>query len=345
MSTMMIHPLVKNWETVRFELMKSRISTLKLRISGSRLEPLILKLYKELDAKGFGFKPGVYLTDCWGCPDRSPVIGIPFYLADERLSRIEEELTGEVEDSSRIMRLLRHEAGHAINYAYRLWKKPGWEDAFGPFTKPYRDVFHPNSWSRHFVKHISVYRYGRTYAQKHPDEDFAETFAVWLTPRSNWRVRYGNWPVIKKLLYVDALMKEIRDAEIENSRIRLLNPVEKMTFTLAEHYGKKIDRFKPSIHGYIDDRLREVFSETRGARMKPASRLFEMRHPHIKRRLVYKSKLSEREALSIIRTLEMRSEAMKLAYHPSQEDRRVTDVVTLAADLARDYDYTGRLTG
>ena len=25
------------------------------------------------------------------------------------------------------------------------------------------------------------------YAASHPEEDFAETFAVWLTPRSNWR--------------------------------------------------------------------------------------------------------------------------------------------------------------
>ena len=135
-----------------------------------------------MEAKRFRFKPEVYLTDGWGCPDRTPVIGIPFYLADPRLARLEEEQTGEVEDPRTIMMLLRHEAGHAVNYAYRLWRRPSWGEIFGPFTKPYRDSFRPDRMSRHYVRHIAVYPYGRTYAQKHPDEDFAETFAVWLTP-------------------------------------------------------------------------------------------------------------------------------------------------------------------
>jgi hypothetical protein len=345
MSTIIIHTLVRSWKTIRFELMKSRISSFKLRVSGSPLEPYIRRLYKELDSKGFMFKPGVYLTDGWGCPDRSPVIGIPFYLADERLTRIEEELTGEIEDPARIMTLLRHEAGHAINYAYRLWHKSGWEDAFGSFTRPYKDVFHPDSMSRHYVRHISVHPYGRTYAQKHPDEDFAETFAVWLTPRSNWRARYRNWPVLKKLLYVDKLMKEIRQAPTEITRIHLINPVDKMTARLAEHYGKKIDRFRPSVRGFMDDKLLGVFSENRGARLRPASELFTKRSRHMKRRVAYRGKLSEREAVAILRTLEMRSDAMKLFYASRQEEQRVRDLVTLAVELAREYDYSGRLTG
>jgi hypothetical protein len=47
------------------------------------------------------------------------------------------------------------------------------------------------------------------YAQAHPDEDFAETFAVWLTPDLDWRARYRGWKAIAKLEYVDELMRSL----------------------------------------------------------------------------------------------------------------------------------------
>ncbi len=345
MSAKTIHSLVQSWETVRYELLNSRISDLNLTLQGSPVEPFVRRLYREMEAKGLRFKPDVYLTDGWGCPDRSPVIGIPFYLADERLARIEEEQTGEIEDGKRIMTLLRHEAGHAVNYAYRLWRRPSWEEVFGRFTRPYRDVFRPDHLSREYVKHISVYPYGRTYAQKHPDEDFAETFAVWLTPRSGWRLRYRTWPVMRKLLYVNGLMKEIRCRATDCPRVRRLRPVESMTILLADHYGKKSERYRRSARGYVDDRLREVFPPARGEMLRPASGLFRKLHTRLLERVVLWSALSEREAAAILRKLEIRADAMKLSYRPGQEGERVMDVVSLAVALALDYAYTGRLTG
>ena len=202
-----------DWETVRRRLLARRICNLGLRIKGSPVEPCIRQLRQELAAKGLDYAPAFYLTDTWGCPDRVPTIGIPFYLASAPLGRIEEEQTGSLEDVQTIMQLLRHETGHAINYAFRLWEQPGWKEVFGPFSKPYRDVFHPNPWSRRFVRHICSCPYRYTYAQKHPDEDFAETFAVWLTPRSGWRRKYRGWPAIEKLRYVDRLMRKICDQE------------------------------------------------------------------------------------------------------------------------------------
>ena len=194
MSTGLRLSLVNSWETVRYELLNSRICDLGLQIEGSPVEPFVGRLHRELEKKGFDFLPECYLTDSWGCPDGVPIIGIPFYLADKRLLRIEEEQTGVIENDQFIMMLLRHEAGHAINYAYRVYEDPTWGETFGRFSKPYRDSFRPNPFSRQFVRHIVHHQYGRTYAQKHPDEDFAETFAVWLTPRSNWRRHYRHWP-------------------------------------------------------------------------------------------------------------------------------------------------------
>src|SRR6516162_4975003 len=183
---------------------------------------------------------------------------MPFYLFDKRLARIEEEQTGEVEDGQHIMTLLRHEAGHAINYAYRLYKAPEWVETFGAFTKPYRDHFRPDPLSRGFVRHLVHHQYGRTYAQKHPDEDFAETFAVWLTPRSGWRRRYRTWPALRKLKYVDRLMKAIRDQEPRCKRATpLCSPVEELTLLVAEHYGQRAQRDRAAAQGYVDDKLRE----------------------------------------------------------------------------------------
>src|SRR5216683_5254960 len=136
--------LINGWETVRYELLNSRICEFGLRVEDSPIELYVHRLYRELEEKGLSFLPDVYPTDSWGCPDEVPVIGMPFYLFDKRLARIEEEQTGEVEDGQHIMTLLRHEAGHAVNYAYRLYKAAEWVQMFGTFTKPYRDHFRPH---------------------------------------------------------------------------------------------------------------------------------------------------------------------------------------------------------
>ncbi|MEN6427465.1 MAG: putative zinc-binding metallopeptidase [Phycisphaerales bacterium] len=232
-----------DWETVRQGLLARRICDFGLRIRGSSVEPCIRQLKRELAAKGLDFTPAFYLTDSWGCPDRVPAIGIPFYLASDPLGRIEKEQTGDLEDTQTVMQLLRHETGHAINYAFRLWEQPSWREIFGPFSKPYRDAFHPNPWSRRFVRHICSCPYRYTYAQKHPDEDFAETFAVWLTPRSGWRRKYHDWPAIEKLRYVDRLMRKLCDQQPQCKRGRLVNPVRELTMPLAEHYRRQAKRY------------------------------------------------------------------------------------------------------
>lgn len=345
MSAKTIQSLVQSWETVRYELLNTRISSLKLKIEGSPLERHVRRLRREMEAKRLRFRPVVYLTDGWGCPDRTPVIGVPFYLADPRLTRLEEEQTGDVEGPRTIMMLLRHEAGHAVNYAYRLWRRPSWGEIFGPFTKPYRDSFRPDRLSRHYVRHITAFPYGRTYAQKHPDEDFAETFAVWLTPRSGWRRRYRSWPALRKLIYVDKLMKEIRRDAPSNHRGRLLRPVDSLNLTLAEHYGKKAERFRRDARGYVDDRLREAFPPVRGAFARPASVLFKRYRERLVERMVLWSVLTPQESLALLRKLEARAAALKLGYRPGAEEERLMDVVSLVIALSLDYAYTGRLTG
>ena len=145
--------------------------------------------------RGIAFRPPVYLSDQWGCPDGTPLIGVPFYLADARLERIEAEHVGGVESDDEAMRYLRHEAGHAINYAFRLYERAGIRArCSATYARPYRERYRADPLSRAHVRHILGW-----YAQKHPDEDFAETFAVWLTPGLDWRTEYAGWPALAKL--------------------------------------------------------------------------------------------------------------------------------------------------
>lgn len=337
--------VLNSWETVRYELLNSRICDLGLGIEGTPVEAPIDKLYRELAGKGLQFRPEVYVSDSWGCPDEVPVIGIPFYLTDKRLARIEEEQTGEIEDSQVIMMLLRHEAGHAINYAYKLFQRPEWVEVFGSFSRPYRDSFRPNPFSRQFVRHIVHHQYGRTYAQKHPDEDFAETFAVWLTPRSGWRRRYRNWPALRKLQYVDQLIKSIRDESPRCTNGRLCTPVEEMDMLLVEHYGQRAERYRAAAQGYVDDKLREIFPEVRGRVLDAAGNLLRRHREELLSRIIRWSGVDEEDVNTLLSKLEGRADALDLSYRPRQVSDKLMDITALSTSLALNFAYTNRLTG
>jgi hypothetical protein len=337
-------PVVSGWDTTRYELLNMRICDMGLRIEGTPLEPAIEKVRREIAARGLKFQPRFYLCDSWGCPDEVPVVGVPFYLADERLRRIEEEQTGDIEDEAMLLMLLRHEVGHAYNYAYRLWERPDWVETFGRFHKPYREQFQPNPVSREFVRHLVHNEYGRLYAQKHPDEDFAETFAVWLTPRSAWRRKYRMWSAFRKLRYVDSLMRRIRPRRPLRSGGRLLSPVERMTMLLAQHYGQRVERYRAAAQGYVDDRLREVFPAGRLRSAAPAHALIRKHREYLVSRIPGWSGLSEADTGVILSKLEERARALGLKYPRSAASRKLMDVASLATALALHFAYTGRFT-
>ena len=183
---------------------------LELTIESSRLEDNIHQLYAELEQKGIVFRPYFWISDEWFTPDGIPGIAIPFYLFHPRLARLEFDQMLEVEGGTPewCMRILRHETGHAIDNAYRLRRKRKRQELFGRSSKPYPDYYTPKPYSKSFVQHLDMW-----YAQSHPDEDFAETFAVWLDPNSTWQERYADWPALKKLEYIDALMRGVAGKE------------------------------------------------------------------------------------------------------------------------------------
>jgi Putative zinc-binding metallo-peptidase len=239
-------------------LLDLRLSELELKIEGSDLEERIAELGKELEAKGLQFRPHFWLADEWFCPDGVPGIAIPFYLAHPRLRRLELTQMLEIEGGTRewCMMILRHEAGHAIENAYKLRQRPKRQAIFGKSSEPYPDSYAPKPYSRSFVVHLDSW-----YAQSHPDEDFAETFAVWLTPDSNWRERYKGWPALRKLEYVDALMRQIAGRAPAVATRRTPFSLASQRRTLRVHYRRKRRHYRVDARDTHDRDLRALFSD------------------------------------------------------------------------------------
>lgn len=238
----------------KHELLNTRICDLDLRIEGL-LARCINKLDKELTHKGLRFRPEYYFGESWGCVDRTISIEVPFYMAQPELIRLEKKYSERNENKHELMMTLRHEYGHAINYAYELYKEKKWQKIFGNFDQKYHDLYIPNPFSKQYVKYLEDY-----YAQKHPDEDWAETFAVWLDRSTAWRVTYGKTPALKKLEYVDKVIKTIRNKEPTVTRTGRDEPYEQIDCTVAEYYGIDPEKaFQEKFGEYVQD-LERIFT-------------------------------------------------------------------------------------
>ncbi|MGH8246619.1 MAG: putative zinc-binding metallopeptidase, partial [Gammaproteobacteria bacterium] len=239
-------------------LLDLRLRDLKLKIHGSLLERRIERLYEELERRDLRFHPHCWLSEEWFSPDGIPGIGIPFYLAHPRLVRLEARQMFDVEGGTDawFMQLLRHEAGHAICTAFQLHRRKHWRQLFGRFTKAYPREYIPRPESRNFVLHLDWW-----YAQSHPAEDFAETFAVWLRPRSNWRNQYVGWPVLRKLEYVDDLMRSIARTRPHVHSREQVEPLRSNRRTLRQHYDEKREAYGVDVPEVYDGDLRRLFPD------------------------------------------------------------------------------------
>jgi hypothetical protein len=225
------------WATLPTEeLLELRLCDLGLGIEGSALERRIDALYRELELAGLRFRPYVWLSTDWFAPHGMSGFAIPFFLAHPRLVQLEHRQMLEAEGGTRAwcMRLLRHETGHAIDNAYRLHRRAAWRAAFGAVSVPYRDTYAPRPDSRRFVHNLDHW-----YSQSHPLEDFAETFAVWLQPRSQWETVYGGWPALKKLRAVDAMMQSIAGRPPALRTTARPESIATLRVTLREYYERK----------------------------------------------------------------------------------------------------------
>jgi hypothetical protein len=321
------------------EILGKPIRDLGLKLEGSPLERFVQQLYRELERKGLKkFRPACYLTDEWGCPSGEPIIGIPFYLADPKLARLEKEMN-DLEDSRQIMMYLRHEAGHAINYAYALHKTPEWKHLFGPYRKPYRDAYRPIPFSRSFVRHMEGW-----YAQKHPDEDFAETFAVWLTPGSRWRQKYKGWPALEKLRYVDRTFRKLGSLDPVRPRGRTDITVEEMDTTVEDFYEAVLSEQPSPGDLPLDTDLQDIFNAGRRRKkgVRPAVELLRENHKSLVDKLTYWSGVPRPLIKKLVESIETRVEEMGLRVNLKQEKESLTELTVYATALAMNYVTRGK---
>lgn len=186
-------------------LLRTPVARLDLRPVGALAECLTT-IASDLETHGILFRPAWYLgtgdEDFW-TSDRAVSVNIPWQYANPTLWRLANRSARTAYTPEEMVRTLRHEAGHALCYAFELWREAGWQEVFGDSRAPYPDEFTPVEGSRDFVEYLIGVR--AHYAQKHSDEDWAETFACWLDPTSNWRQQYASWPgSLRKLEYVEA---------------------------------------------------------------------------------------------------------------------------------------------
>jgi hypothetical protein len=313
-------------------LLDVRLSRLRLRAEDGALGERIRQLGGELERAGLRFRPSVWLSTDWFSPDDVPGFAIPFFLAHPRLARLERRFMLEVEGQPRgwCMKLLRHETGHALDTAYALHRRKAWREHFGSVSAPYRSSYVPRPESRAFVHNLDDW-----YAQSHPAEDFAETFAVWLRSRGRWRSRYQGWPALRKLVYVDDLMREIAG---ERPRVRSRERPDSLTtlnLTLREYYRRKQAHYRRGDGSVYDRDLKRLF--TTGGTRKRASVFLRERRLVLRRQVARWTGQRPFQVDEVLRGMIRRARELDLRLaHPERETGEGSAVlVTLHAARIR----------
>lgn len=312
--------------STRDELLATRICDLGLAIEGTALEARVARLFDDLGRAGLRFRPHVWLSTDWFTPDGVIGFAIPFFLAHPRLTRLEHREMFEVEGGGHegCMKLLRHETGHAIDNAYRLRRRKRYRELFGSPSMPYRDSYAPRPSTREFVQHLDQW-----YAQSHPVEDFAETFAVWLTPRGSWRRAYAGWPVMTKLDYVDELMQEVASAApVVASRARP-DPLSSVKMTLGEYYATKKRHYAREASRAWDPLLERLFSTEPDRHRRRAAAFLRSNREDLRNRVADLTGQYRYVVDQVLKSLILRCKENGYWLRRSEPETRVDAAVTL----------------
>jgi hypothetical protein len=321
------------------------IRDLGLTIAGTDLEGILHEFLQELDRLGIHrVRPRFYLSTEWGVPFDTIAIAIPFYLACRDLTDLHAQRFGPVEGNSRgdILRYLRHEMGHVVNYAYKLYDQADWVKQFGSITQPYEEEYRPVPFSPRHVVYLPGW-----YAQKHPDEDWAETFAVWMTPGLDWRAEYAGRPVaLAKLNYCDRTMAALKERDPLVTDIDLDEDVGELAYSLDQYYREPAPAEAPFPPG-LDGALRTIFEEldrpenNAATNRLPAAELIRRLERDVQVNVYRWTGHFPEHTRRLLRHLAERAEKLQLAYPPEKEVQAVVALTTLVTALAMNHVHHG----
>jgi hypothetical protein len=330
----------KAWAEYRDEeLLGLRLCDLNVQIHGSFLEERIEQLYEELGDRGIGFRPHFWLSEEWFTPDAVPGSALAFYVTHPRLMKLERSQMLEVEGGTHdwCMRILRHEAGHALDNAYLLRRRRKRQQLFGKSSEPYPEYYSPKPYSRSYVVHLDSW-----YAQSHPDEDFAETFAVWLAPDSDWESKYAVWPARQKLQYMDQLIKEIAGKKPLVTSRRKVAPLSRLRKTLEEHYRKKRELHQVDFPKTYDRDLQQLFSNAPEYAKGPSAAAFLTRaRKQIRRSVAKRTGVYQYTVDQILNDMIDRCRQLDLRLSALPEETKLEFSILLTAHTM-DYLHAGR---
>ena len=329
------------WEKLpERELLDVRLRELGVRIEGTWIDEALEALGEDLARREILFRPHAWLSTDFFVPDDVPGIAIPFYLAHPRLMALERKQMLDVEGGTRqeLMQILRHECGHAFDNAYQLVREPGRRELFGNASKKYPEHYRPNPASRRFVQHLRLY-----YAQSHPLEDFAETFAVVIGSRGGgWRKRYADWHALKKLEYMDQLIEQRRGRQPTHRKFRKPDSLPTLSVTLREYYADKRERYLVSYPDIYDRDLKRLFSDDEKDRnAELASRFLRRNAPEIRRLVANWTGEYQFTLEQVLKDMIGRSRELKLRA-PGNERNLKMEFAVLLTVKTMDFHYSRR---
>lgn len=241
------------------EILNTRVKDLYLPNSFPNKD--VLKVLSALlKDKNIKWRPNYWPSNEWFSPDGIGGFAIPFTLYHPRLIRLEKKIVGfcEGESKKEFLKLICHETGHAIDNAYRLRLLKKRQKIFGLSSSDYPTSYKPNPNTDEYVSYLSDY-----YAQAHPDEDWAETFAVWLS-QPNWKSKYQNLNAILKLEYLDSVMAFVSEKEDFKIATNTVSHSKHETRTVEEVLINKRKSLKLNHPNFYERLIADNFEKSSG---------------------------------------------------------------------------------
>jgi hypothetical protein len=344
-------------KTTKLELLLTPLSRLPISIGDGPAGEAIALLREDLKRlKLERIQPNFYLSAGYGTVEGTTNIAVGFYDTHALIRELHKEYRRWSYSPEEILATLRHEVGHAFCYAYKIYRRKDFRETFnvrGHFFHTYpvtdRYVERANPWSRDYVNPS-----GDHYAQKHPDDDFAETFCEWFTSRRTWRKKYRRFPgALKKLQYVDVLVRELRrkDPEVANDPTLLDEPVGEYSITLAQFLkAKNIQRYRRGATGYVDGDLRRLFHKTPARtdlrqNYLAADEYLKENRPLLMKRVIASTKADPLVVKDLLDKCQHRARELQLSLRKREREIKLIELAAYISQRCALYQATGSYFG